>query len=152
MPGAFKKAVQGTRALAHAYRDGLQAIRSADHQRMICQEPRRLTGSVDMDEALRSSHPNDARWDYGIGVNRIGERVLWVEVHPASSDHVKEIVAKVTWLRNWLKSEAHLLAKLPCRFVWVASGTVGLTRTGRQLREVAKAGIHFAGRRLVLDH
>jgi hypothetical protein len=43
------------------------------------------------------------------------------------------------------------LDELPRRFVWVASGKVGLTTNGRQLRQIAKAGIHFAGERVVLD-
>jgi hypothetical protein len=72
MPGAFKRAVRGTAALAHAYRDGLQAIRNADLQRMSCREPRRLTGSVDVDEA----NGRQLRQIAKAGIHFAGERVM----------------------------------------------------------------------------
>ncbi len=55
MPGTFRKAVRGTTAVAHDYCEGLQAVRNVDLKRMSCREPRLLTGSVDLEEALHAS-------------------------------------------------------------------------------------------------
>jgi hypothetical protein len=110
-----------------------------------------LTGSVDVDQALVASRPDDNRWDYGIGVKNGSEHVVWVEIHPASSHHVQAVIDKLKWLRGWLGSEAPSLRRLPPRFVWVASGKVALTPNSPQRRKVAQAGIYFAGERVAVD-
>jgi hypothetical protein len=97
---AFQVAVLATDCLAGAYRSGLQVVRKQDRQRITCQDGRRLTGSIDVDQALHRSHPDDNRWDYGIGVKHNSEHVVWIEIHPASSSHVQEVIAKLTWLRG----------------------------------------------------
>jgi hypothetical protein len=145
----FKQAVLATEALSDAYRPGLQALRNVDHAKIQCADPRSLTGSVNLDEALSQSHPNDPRWDYGIGLRKRGrsEHVIWIEVHPASSRHVQEVLSKLSWLRQWLVSSAPLLSRIPAAYVWLASGKVALSRGSPQRRRLAAAGIHFAGRR-----
>jgi hypothetical protein len=148
---AFERAVLKTQCLAGAYRNGLQAVRTGDCQRITCQDGRLLTGSVDVDQALLASHANDNRWDYGIGVKNKSEHVAWVEIHPASSSHIQEMIDKLEWLRHWLRSEAPLLRQLTPYFVWVASGKVALTPNSPQRRRVAQAGIHFAGERIEVD-
>jgi hypothetical protein len=148
---AFADAVLATACLAEALRDGLQAVRRTDRQRISCQDGRFLTGSVDVDQATLANHPQNNRWDYGIGVRNDDERVVWVEIHPASSQHVLEVIAKLHWLRGWLKSEAPLLRQFPSRFVWVASGKVALTPNSPQRRRVAQEGIYFAGERVQVD-
>src|SRR5437870_6011358 len=55
---------------------------------------------------LLAARPDDNRWDYGIGVKNESEHVVWVEIHPASSNHVHEGIDKLNWLRSWLRSEA----------------------------------------------
>ena len=148
----FRDAVTGTNGLTHAYRDGLQALKATDRPRIRCADPRKLTGSVDLDHALSDSHPNDPRWDYGIGVRnrRRSEVVIWVEVHPASSRHIQNVLDKLSWLRRWLASSAPLLDQLPRRFVWVASGKVALPRDSQQRRRLAAEGISLIGQRLSL--
>ena len=100
MSSAFADAVLATACLAGSYRSGLQAIRGKDRQRITCQDGRRLTGSVDVDPTLLASHPEDNRWDYAIGVKYNSEHVVWVEIHPASSMHVQEVIDKLRWLRR----------------------------------------------------
>ncbi len=106
----FEGAVQGTSALNNAYEAGLQALSRRDRGRIQCARPDDLVGSVHLDHALKASHPNDPRWDYGIGLRRPSgnEVALWVEVHPATAHGVEEVCAKHTWLRNWLSSSAPL--------------------------------------------
>lgn len=151
MSSAFEKAVRSVAPLAQAYRKGLQAIRNRDLQRITSRRQERLTGSVDLDAALRPSLPNANRWDYGIGVKGSSEHVVWVEVHPASSNHVQDVIDKASWLRGWLVKDAPSLAKLPRQLVWVASGTVALTAGSPQRRRLAQEGIHFAGRGVRVD-
>lgn len=153
MTTSFEEAVRGTQSIAHAFRNGLQAIRSKERKKMICRDARALAGSVNGDDALKETRPNDARWDYGIGIRKANDkdRVAWVEVHPASSSHVQDVIDKLDWLRCWLKSDALLLEKLPPTFVWVASGKVALTPNSPQRRRLSQVGIHFAGARIDLS-
>ena len=145
----FRSAVAGTAALRDAYRAGLQALKSVDRARIRCANPRNLTGSVDLDSALAQSHPNEARWDYGIGIHKgqDGDIVVWVEVHPATSRGAEEVCRKRSWLTQWLESSAPLLSRMARRYVWVASGKVVLPPNSPQRRRIAADGIHFAGRR-----
>ena len=148
----FRDAVRATAGLADQYRFGLQAVRRADRQRIRCRNSGSVTGSVNVDSALRESHPDDHRWDYAIGFceARQAEVVFWVEVHPASSHHVEDVLEKLRWLKQWLSSEAPRLEEIPPRFVWVASGGVALSPGSRQRRQLAGNGIHLVVERLVL--
>jgi hypothetical protein len=148
---AFNRAIQATPRLAGAYRPGLRALRTVDRERVSCRDGRRLTGSINLEEAVRASHPSAKRWDYGIGIKAKTNHVVWVEVHPASSKHIQDVIGKLSWLREWLKTEAPALRRLPPIFVWVASGRVAIPPTSAQRRTVAKAGIHFAGEWVQVD-
>jgi hypothetical protein len=148
----FRSAVAGTAALKDAYREGLQALKKGDRARICCAAPRNLTGSVDLEKALANSHPNDPRWDYGIGIRKgdRGEIVTWVEVHSATAHGVGEVCGKRLWLTQWLESSAPLLSGMAARYVWVASGRVNLPPNSPQRRRLAANGIHFVGRVLHL--
>lgn len=148
----FRDAVEQTDSIADCYRPGLQALREADRNRIECSETRRLAGSVDLDAALRPSHPNDPVWDYGIGWNENADAdsVIWLEVHPANAGHVDEVLSKLEWLRTWLSETAPLCRRMPGMFVWVASGAVALPQNSPQRKKIAARGLHFAGQRLKL--
>ncbi len=64
----FKNAVLRSPALAKAYKPGLQALKASDAEQITCENPRLLAGSVDVDEALSRTLPNEPRWDYAVGV------------------------------------------------------------------------------------
>jgi hypothetical protein len=149
----FKQAVANTPGLESAYRPGLQALRGADQSRVRCKATRQLTGSVDLDTAFAVRMPNEARWDYGIGfeVRAASEKVFWIEVHDANSHHVSEVLAKLAWLKDWLANTARELGSLPCEFVWIASGRVGMQPGSPQRRRVAAQGLRFEGRRLLIQ-
>jgi len=145
----FRKAVAGTSALKDAYQDGLQGLRKADRAKIVCAEPRRLTGSVDVDKALADLYPNDPRWDYGIGVRKgsSSEHVVWVEVHPATTHGANEVYKKYVWFKQWLASSAPLLANMTGQYVWIASGEVAIPPNSPHRRRLAAQGILFAGRK-----
>jgi hypothetical protein len=148
----FEDAVRRTSGLDHAYQTGLQAVSHRDRGRMECQRPSDLVGSVHLDRALQKSHPNDPRWDYGIGLRRPSGRevALWVEVHPATAHGVKEVCAKHAWLRNWLSSSAPLLDAITDSYLWIASGKVDIPPDAPQRRRLASQGIRLVGRKLQL--
>jgi len=148
----FQEAVEATAGREGAYRPGLRAIRGRDRRRVFCETPRDLSGSVDLGEALRPAFPNDPLWDYGIGKRTRGnqERVFWVEIHPASSEHVQEVLHKLAWLHAWLRGAAPRLDLMEREFVWVASGKVRLPPNAPKRRLVAARGVRFVGERLEL--
>jgi hypothetical protein len=141
----FRDAVTSTPGLEHAYRPGLQALRTADHDHVSCRNTRTLTGSVDLDNTLASLLPDDARWDYGVGLKPASkeEKVIWIEVHPASSSHVDGVLRKLEWLKTWLRTQAPQLKAFPPQFFWIASGSVALPATSQQRRKVASTGLRF---------
>jgi hypothetical protein len=143
----FKDAVIGTEGLASAYRPGLQGLREVDRNRITCKNPRSLTGSVDLDEALKESHPHDNRWDYGVGIaiDKKTDDVIWIEVHPASSHHIEEVLKKHRWLLGWLASSAPLLGQMNAKFVWIATGKVSIPQGSPQRRRIGELDIHLAG-------
>jgi len=148
----FEHAVTRTRGLEHAYQVGLHALTNADRRRIECSNPETLTGSVNLDSALASTHPDSPRWDYGIGlrIHPRSERVTWLEVHPATSRGAKEVCNKHLWLTQWLESSAPLLRSMTGQFVWLASGNVHIPLNSPHRKRVAAQGIRFAGQRLHL--
>jgi hypothetical protein len=90
----FVEAVRRTPSIRDRWKSGLKALRKVDRLR-VSRDGRGLRGSVDIDSALRDLHPGDARWDYAVGVGRrSGDVVVWLEVHPASSLHVDEVLER----------------------------------------------------------
>lgn len=150
---SFRNAVASTTAIRDRFRDGLGAVRNVDRDRLRCSSPRRLRGSVNLDEALRLSFPNAPRWDYAIGISQHSrsDHAVWLEVHPAASLHVGEVLNKLRWLKSWLANDAPELQRLPAHFCWVATGTVSFRRGSREEKRIAQEGIRFPGKLLNLD-
>lgn len=134
-----------------AYRPGKQALENRHRNRVTCAEPRRLTGSVDLDTALKqvARHAQAPRWDYGLGYRPASgaERVVWVEVHSATTKEVSAVLRKLQWLRDWLNGDAEQLSKLTnlscsdVRFVWIASAGVKIPRNSPQARQLSLSAI-----------
>jgi hypothetical protein len=151
---SFRGAVEATPAVAGAYRAGLQALPANDRARIVCNRPRRLTGSIHVDDALAASHPNAPRWDYGIGYRRgADERAVWVEVHPASSTSIGGMLKKLEWLKTWLQGHApRLHAITKDDYYWLATdGPIAITANSPQAKQLALAGLRGPRRRLPLE-
>jgi hypothetical protein len=152
-PSRFEQAVASTPSLARSYRRGLQALRPADRTHVSASQPRLLTGSVHVDDALKRQFPNDARWDYAIGQRpRTGaEEILWIEIHPASGErHLGEMNTKFDWLLAWLRSAAPAMNYCPRRIIWIASGGICFTAHDQRLRQLRDRGLEFVGGHLRL--
>jgi hypothetical protein len=148
----FRQAVDAAPGLRGAFCEGLQALRRSDGAKIECKNPRRVIGSIDLDEHLAISCPDDPRWDCGIGVKSNGaEEAVWVEVHPASSAHVGEVLRKLKWLKNWLERNAPDLRAMTSRYCWVASGSVSLRPGSREYMRIADEGLTFTSRCLRIE-
>jgi hypothetical protein len=139
----FRKAVLATPSLKDSYYPGLQALRREARNQIRCSDPRCFTGSINLDEALAEVEPDSPRWDYGLGYKKDEETALWVELHPASSGHVEEVLRKLSWLRNWLRRDApHLWNLTKGGFYWIApSGPITITPNSRQAKLLAANGL-----------
>lgn len=133
----FKSIVQAIPAIAGAYREGLQALESKDAGKVKPQNPRKLSGSVYLDKCLKTTNSHDARWDYVIGYR---EKAYFVEVHPANTSNVDEVVKKKKWLEVWLKTNALDLKAMMAGtgYYWIASGKVAILPNSPQARKIAK--------------
>ena len=152
MESRFKAAIQTIASVRNAYLPGLQALDEGDRGKIRYDNPRNLTGSVNLDKALENLHPNDPRWDYGIGYRVINnEYAVWVEVHPASSQHVEEVLRKLNWLKNWLGCHGTALLRLPSAYFWLSTGTVALSPHSPQRRRLSQAGLRGPQSILNLD-
>lgn len=147
----FSDAVKAIPELSVWLKLGLQAVKNRDRNCIAVNNPRQLTGSVDLDSALVSSYPNANRWDYAIGIarNRQADNVIWIEVHPANSHHVSEIISKAKWLRSWLRTNGRPLLELCGKkpeLRWVTTGRVAFRKGSKPHLQLGKAGIQFPQR------
>ena len=150
----FKEAVEAAPPPVNGkYRPGKQALENRYRHLVTCGEPRRLTGSVDLDSALEQHRPNDPRWDFGLGYKppRGQERAIWVEVHSAKTSEVSTVLNKLRWLKDWLNRDAEDLRRLTDRagkeipYVWIASSGDKINRNSRQFRLLSQSGIRLKG-------
>lgn len=104
-------------------------------------DTRKLDGSVDIDTCTHDNYPDEPRWDYVLSYDK---RAYFVEVHPTTGGTVKEMEAKLKWLKAWLKQEAKPLDDYPSgkrRFTWVSSGKCGLLKSSPEYRRAAMLGL-----------
>jgi hypothetical protein len=151
---SFRSAVRSCDALKPALRDGLQAMKGSDAARVTAKDASRLTGSIDLDAALKTAEPTAARWDYGVGCTRAngrGDHAHWIEIHPCKAGEVRAVEAKLRWLRVWLNGHATALSQLPAQFVWVSSSSTSLSPRAPARRKLAQKGLIVAGRHYVIE-
>ncbi len=87
-------------------------------------------------------HNNSPRWDYIVGYN---EQAYFIEVHPASTSEVDNMIKKLDWLKKWLMENASAVYNMkgPNPFFWIASGKVSaILPTSKYGRRLAKAGLN----------
>jgi hypothetical protein len=148
----FLEAVNSTPSIERRLKAGLQALPKSDRKLVSFRGPE-LRGSVDIDKALLESYPNDARWDYVIGIRAPGrhDSAVWIEVHSASSSHVDEVLNKLVWLKRWLATSAPAMNQLPAKFCWIATSTVSFRPGSPHANRIAKAGLRFPVKHLALE-
>jgi hypothetical protein len=101
-----------------------------------------LTGSIDLDAALKDDSPSDNRWDYLIGrkLTDRDDHLHCVEVHRADVGEVKAMIAKKAALDRFLVGKS--LGEMPSTFHWISTdGPVYFPGNAREVRQLALAGI-----------
>ncbi len=151
----FKDAVRSTSHPVNcAYRSEKQASGKKHGKLIKCANPRRLTGSINLDLALKLEprHANSPRWDYGIGYKHPKHKsqwAVWVEVHPATTKEVSAVLKKLQWLKDWLNKDAEQLKKMTARtnkdirYTWIASGSMKMPKNSPQARQLSQSGIRL---------
>jgi hypothetical protein len=134
------------------YRGGLAAILAADRNAITCTNSKIIDGSMYLDDLLAGLYPGCKTWDYGIGVTRNARDVLlFVEVHPAHTSHVSEVIEKHETLQRWLRGHGKPLAQVEHTCVWVASGPTRIPNHAPQVKLLAKHGLRSPRKVVVLD-
>jgi len=147
--GPVSSALKGS-YLAPAIREGIQAI--PDDKRRHLSEAIRpdFLDSVDLDEATRSRHHGDTRWDYLLG-HAPSAHVIAIETHSASTSEVSRVIEKRTaslgHLRDHLCAGHHVAA-----WYWAASGRVDFVPHEKTILRLSQNGIQFVGGRLEAKH
>ena len=148
-------AIKQIPSLTGKFKHGLRALSKNHRDAISLKDSRKLSGSIDIDTALKSKHPHDHRWDYCIGVQkkRNADSLVWVEFHPANSHSVSDMLAKAKWLKQWLAGfgkPLQGLMKEKTDLRWVPTGPVAIRQASKQSKILAQAGIRFPQRRIKL--
>lgn len=136
----FHSAVIGTKEISNGYQSGLKALGSKS-TKISVPDTTLLNGSVDIDCCVKALYPSENRWDYAIGYN---ETAYFIEIHPAETSSVTKMIAKVTWLKQWLKNQAPMMDKIKASenpFQWVASGRNAIANGSKEAHRLSKSGI-----------
>ena len=162
---SFEGAVRAERPPANgAYRAGKQALEERHKRLVTCEDPQRLTGSINLDSALarQPDYANAARWDYGLGYRPAAaaerrEQAVWIEVHSATTKEVDRVLRKLQWLQDWLNAGAGRLKRMTdradadIRFVWIASGDrVDIPKNSPQARRLSQSALQGPWKKLRL--
>ncbi len=153
-------ATQGT-PLEPYVRSGKGAIKGEHRDRITVSNGCTLTDTANLEAALGPLAPSDPRWDYAIGWKALtSESCCLVEVHPANTRHVDDVVRKKAAASTLLKKIAPGMLVLADRtrrrtekpvWHWITTDAhVGIhpgTPAWRRLRE---AGISMPARHLEL--
>ena len=142
-----------------AYEKGKRALDKGHRGLVTCADTRRITGSVNLDETLKGQphHAQASRWDYGLGYQPPhggAEEAIWIEVHPAHTNEVSSVLAKLKWLRQWLGGARDLdemTACKPASFVWIATAGVHINANSPAYRRLRAQGLRRPKKGLHLD-
>lgn len=149
MSGPVTRALKGS-TLAGSVQPGLQAIPSANRTYIGESLRTSFLDSLDLDEATRTQHPGDSRWDYLLGHDDTSH-VIALETHPANTSNVREVVRKRVASREHL--QRHLRdGETVAAWYWVASGRVDFAPHDKTINYLDQNGIQFVGSRLEAKH
>lgn len=133
----FKEVIEGIEELRGAYCKGLQALNKDCKDNVEATDTRLLYGSVDIDKATRDRYPQASRWDYVVCYHGA---LYFIELHPASTSNVREVLNKLDWLKGWLKDKAEL-GQAKKSYHWIATGCVTILPNSRQSKQLASKGL-----------
>ncbi len=146
----LQKALCPQSSLQTLVRDGIGAVKGADHQHFDSSIRADFSDSLDLDAALRSAHPEENRWDYLLGYTPSDE-IIAVEPHSAQQGEISTIIKKRSHARQQLKPHLRDGARVS-KWLWVASGQVQFADTEKARRQLDQNGISFVGKVVKAKH
>ena len=149
MSGPLTRALKGS-YLAASIQGGIQAVPN-DKRKHISEAVRPdFLDSLDLDEASKSRHPTDARWDYLLG-HAASSQVVAIETHSAETSQVSRVIQKRTASLGHLQGQlgaGHNVAA----WYWAASGRIDFVPHEKAVLRLSQNGIQFVGGRLEAKH
>lgn len=135
----FEEAINATPDVIGKYQRGLAAL-GCYSIKIEVENPKLIDGSLDIDNAVKSLYPEDARWDYAVSYNG---KVYFIEVHPAMTSEVTKILKKLAWLKLWLQQHAPLIDEIKSEtpYHWLQVSNCTILPTSPQYRRLAAAGL-----------
>lgn len=136
----FREAIESTEEICSSYREGLRAL-GPNASKVFVSNPKQIDGSIDIDASSSKMYPHANRWDYAIGYSK---KVFYVEIHPAYTAEVTKMIAKLQWLKKWLKQKAPKLERIEKGsppYSWIQSGKGGILPGSRQAKMAAAYGL-----------
>ena len=117
---------------------GKAAIKNEYRSKIVVADPRKLTYSLDIDDAVKDLYTNANRWDYALEYN---DEVFFIEFHPANTSEIKTMLEKLSWLKQWLNEHAPqidaLKSKSSTPYYWIATQGVHIASTSSHYRKLA---------------
>lgn len=148
-PSKFERALQAVGGLR--MQRGLKALGN-NSSKVACKDSHMILGSVDLDKDLKDQMPQDSRWDYVIGYeNNKEEKAFFVEVHPAHTSEISQIVKKAQWLKEWAEMNAKELWGMKHLIYWIATDGVHIRSNDHGLKKLSQLGVSRPVPRLDLD-
>lgn len=127
---------------------GKRALSNSDKAKVVCEKPWEILYSFDLDACAKKQYPRENRWDYGVSIGKDDEeRVIWIEVHAASTNEVSCVLKKRDWLREWLSTKAPKLYNITGNSLnrsncfWIASNGIHIPRHTRQYKQLQQEGL-----------
>lgn len=131
-------------------KNGLSALK-VTHRDFIDESLRvDFADSLDLDDAMKSGHEQENRWDYLFGHLPSNELVA-LEPHSAKQDEIATVIKKRASALEQLKGHLKPGAQVKT-WLWVASGSVQFANTEKARRRLDQNGIDFVGRKVLARH
>ena len=138
----LKAAIEKTEDVKGQFKEGLGAIKKSEKKKIVVPDTRKLTGSLDIDTSTKEKYPQDNRWDYAVEYNN---ETFFIEVHPGSTSEVPTIIAKLGWLKKWLKEKAPAINALKPKnkqpYHWVYTNKFAILPNSKYARQLAQLNI-----------
>ena len=120
---------------------GLAALRG-NRAKVKASDSRKLRSSIDIDSAVKMKYPNESRWDYAV---EYGDEVFFLEVHPGSTSNISEVMKKLSWLKQWLSTNAPKIEALKATskspYYWAYTNNFSVLKSSRQYKAMLQAGL-----------
>lgn len=138
----LKAAVEQTEDVKGNFKVGFGAIKNNERQKFVVPDPRLIGGSLDIDSSTKAKYPDASRWDYAVEYNN---ETFFIEIHPGSTSEIPTVIAKLDWLKQWLKEKAPEIDALKSKekrpYQWVFTNNFAILPNSRYARQLSLLGI-----------